>query len=548
MFSIPGIFDGKPDHPMFDVAEARKLLDKLPIGNNFRALEEITSWLDSVKDAAGFRPEVRTEIVMLLDETGQPLYVELEQLYLGEPHLQDFKGMQLWQGLHGFMKTVAEAYAVCVREYQQAEKIPADLREHLPVVCVRLMRAVAQQMVVEMMHYVDIDQSVWDRLFSCYMFCVDKQIAESLVFAYHRQALHISPQRELLRALMLHVSSPETLAQDQIEMCFRIVTRMVNSFDFRDTPDPDCPYYINLARPGAPMQVTEGLQVTPTMRFFGAVNAVPKVTDIIEQHNRGLIQQEQRFGSEFSSTGKLTALKHMQLFWGKERPHRHQERRGINTIIEVAHSFPTVSKLVTHMDIENAENLSEEDTAKLKERSNISLAAMQENIDYTTEKWPVSDVSLTGIGGIIPRNAGVWVKIGDLCGIKAENSPVWWVGAIRRLHTDQHDAVHFGIELLAKKPLSVWLRTLGKGAEKVSAWESSSGSFAYDYITVILLPDTNNSFANATMLMQSGSYVPDTFYEVMLGEKSREIRLADLLSEGEDYEQVSFQWLGTAHK
>jgi len=111
------------------------------------------------------------------------------------------------------------------------------------------------------------------------------------------------------------------------------------------------------------------------------------------------------------------------------------------------------------------------------------------------------------------------------------------------LHTDHNGTVHVGIEILAKKPLSVWLRTLGKGAEKVSNWESSSGSFAYDYLPVILLPDASNSYANATLLMETGSYVPGNIYQMMMGEKSRDIKLTGLLSEGEDYEQVSFQWL-----
>jgi len=42
------------------------------------------------------------------------------------------------------------------------------------------------------------------------------------------------------------------------------------------------------------------------------------------------------------------------------------------------------------------------------------------------------------------------------------------------------------------------------------------------------------------MLMESGSYVLDNIYEVMMGEKSRDIKLTGLLAEGEDYEHVSF--------
>ncbi|MEO6975408.1 MAG: hypothetical protein ABI144_05950, partial [Gallionella sp.] len=268
---------------------------------------------------------------------------------------------------------------------------------------------------------------------------------------------------------------------------------------------------------------------------------------IIAQHEHGQIQQEQRFGSEFTPAGKLTVLKHLQLYWGKDQKHRLQQRRGIKSVIDVIHSFQTISRLVARMDIENAQNISEKDAAALKDRSGINLAADNDKIDYTTENWIVTDLSVDGIGGTIPNNGGDWVKIGDLCGIKAENSTTWWIGMIRRLHTDSGGAVHVGIEMLAKKPLSVWLRTLGKGTEKVSNWETSSSSFEYDYLPAILLPDASNSYANATMLMESGSYVPDTLYEVMLGEKSRDIKLADLLAEGEDYEQIGFKWLNPAH-
>jgi len=144
MFSLHNIFDGKPDHPMFDVKEAKRLLAGLPKGDAFKALDETTSWLISVKDTSGFRPEVRAEIIMLLDETGQPLHAEVLRQYLGTPHLQDFQGLHQWQGIHGFMQALAEAYAVCISEYRQAEKKPWDLKENIPVICVRLLRAVAE--------------------------------------------------------------------------------------------------------------------------------------------------------------------------------------------------------------------------------------------------------------------------------------------------------------------------------------------------------------------------------------------------------------------
>lgn len=546
MFSLHSVFDGKPDHPMFDVAEARRLLSGLPQDDAFKALDEVTAWLASVMDTPGFRPDTRTQIVMLLDETGLQFYTELLTLYLGEPHLQDFKGLHLWQGLHAFKKTQAEAYVVCVQGYQHAEKKPPVLKEIMPVVCVRLLRSVTEQMKLELMHYLDVEQSVWDQLFYGYNFSEAGQIADTLVFAYPRQALHISPQRELVRAMMLYQSSPGTLAPDHIEVSFRVAGRFSGFFDIKDAPDPDCIYCIDLTKPGAPRRFDNTVHATPSMRFFGAARAVPKITDMINQHEQGMIQQEQRFGTEFTPEGKLTVLKHLQLYWGKDLPHRHHERRGINTTIDVVHSFGTISKLVTHIDIGAAVNISEKDAAALKEKSRFDLAA-EDEFEYSTETWNVLDLSIDGVGGTIPKNAGAWVVIGDLCGIKASNSTLWWVGMIRRLHTEHSGTVHVGIEILAKKPLSVWLRSLGKGAELVSNWESSSGSFDYDYLPVILLPDASNSYANATLLMQTGSFILGNIFQMMMGEKSRDIKLTGLLAEGEDYEQVKFEWLLPGH-
>ena len=535
------LFGEKPDHPMHDVAEAKKLLAELPQDDPFKALDEITSWLTSVKDTSGFRPEHRIGVIMLLDETGQPFHAELLRQYMAAPHLQDFQGLHLWQGMHGFAKALAEAYAVYIHEYRQIEKQPLKLKEQMPVICVRLLRAVAEQMKLELMRYLDVEQAVWDQLYTHYSFAEANQFADTMAHAYPGHVIHTSPKRELLRALILHLSSPETLAPNQIEVSYRISARMVSIFDFKEMPDLDCPYFLDLSKPCAPSHVDENLQATTAMRFFGAVRAVPKMEEITHQNERGVIEDERRFGNEFTPDGKLTVLKHLQRYWGKEHPHRHQERKGISTAIEVVHGFRVISQLVTRIELDRTVNLSEEDASMLKERSKIDL--INETIDYTQEIWNVTDVSVGGIGGALPRVAGAWAKVGALCGLKAKNSSLWWVGMIRRIHTDHQNKVHVGIEILAKKPLSVWLRSLGKGSERVSNWETSSGSFAYDYQPVILLPDAHNSYMNATMLMESKGYVEGCIYEAMMGEKSRNIELTGLLTEGDDYEQVSFRWL-----
>ena len=531
MFSL---FEGKPDHPLSDLDEARRLIGELPEDDHYRALEEITFWLDSIKDTRGFHPEVRASIILLLDETALPLYAELLHLYLSAPHLQDFKGVHQWQGIHAYARALAEAYASGIEDYRVAKNKPFELRQQLPLLCVRWMRATGEQMKLELIRYLDIEPAVWRQMAACQRFVEAEGIAESMVLPYAGHVIHTSPQRELLHVLLLYIAAPDELAPDQIEVSHRIAGRLASFFDLRSEADADCPYAFDLMAAGAPHRA-DGT-ATPDTRYFGAVRALPVVEKIEKQNEDDPVWQERRFGSEFTPSGKLTVLKHLIIWWAQQPPLRHQDHRGIDTTVDVIHGFKLISQLVTRIELAASDE-------KDEQASRIGLAA-DEVIDYRAEAWTVTDISLDEIGIKLAKSEGAWVKVGDLCGIKTQNNPLWWVGMIRRIHTDAENTVHLVIGIIARKPLSIWLRALGKGAEKASNWETSSGSFKYTYLPAILLPDAHNSYLNATMLMESGAFVPGNFYQALMGEKSREMRLARLLAEGEDFEQVGFEWLG----
>lgn len=534
--------ESKPDHPMFNADEARRLLAELPQEQPLKALDEVGVWLDSFKDTPGFLLDNRIAVATLLDEAGQPLHAELLRQYLAAPHLQDFQGMRLWQAMHGFARAMAETYALCLAEYAGDKKPSVQTKERLPVLCVRLLRCLAEQMKLELLRYVDVEQGVWDGLYQHYRFAEDNGFADTMVIAYAGQVIHTSPRRELLRALALHLSSPETLAPDQIEVSFRIAARMVSLFEFSREPGADRPWFIDLAHPLAPGHAGHEPQVSPEMRFFGLARAIPRLEEIIHQNEQRELEKERRFGSEFTPDGKLTVLKHLRLYWGETQLHRLQERRGISTGIEVVHGFDTVGKLVARIELDQVVGFSEDEVSMLKKRAGVGLADVEQS--YTSESWQAQDMSTAGLGALMPQSAGGWVRIGMVCGLKARNAGLWWVGMIRRLKTDKQNKVHVGIEILTKKPLAVWLRVLGRGAEKVSNWETSSGSFAYDYLQAILLPDARNSYINATMLIPAGTFAADAIFEAMMGEKSRNIKLTELLDEGDDYERVGFEWLG----
>ena len=81
-----------------------------------------------------------------------------------------------------------------------AKNKPFELKQQLPLFCVRWARAIAEQMKLELMRYLDIEPAVWQQMGACQRFVEAEQIAESMVLPYAGHVIHISPQRELLRA------------------------------------------------------------------------------------------------------------------------------------------------------------------------------------------------------------------------------------------------------------------------------------------------------------------------------------------------------------
>lgn len=537
MFSFLEVFDEKPDHPMFDLKQAEKMLADLPQDDAYQALDEITAWLVSVKETRGFRPEVRAEIIILLDETGLQFYDELLQLYIGKPHLQSFKGKQLWQGIHDFKKQVSDAYAVCIEEYQLTKKKSQGFKQAIPIICVRLMRTLAERMQLSMMRYIEPEQHVWEHLCNYYTFAADNQMSDMVVNAYPKQAAQTTSHQEFLRTLMLYISSPSTLSPDQITACYHITGLLAGSFDFKAMPDAGCTHAIDLTKPAPPKRLNNRTQATPSTRFFGATKAVAKVDGILELQMQAIAHKEQRGKNEFTPSGKLTLLKHLQLYWGKKQPGRNQDRQDTISTLEVIHGMQAISERVTRIDQGNLVNLPTDGKNTAKASPAIKLSSGE--IVAAPEIWIVFNVSENGVGGIIPKAAGAWVKIGDLCAVKLEDSQLWWVGMVRRLKTSKDGDTQVGIEILAKKPLAVWLRIPNRNAGKGFEWEAGLETSVRKSKPAILLPDANNSYANATMLMESGSYAANQEYELEMGKKNS-VKLNSLLEEGSDYERVSF--------
>lgn len=530
-------FEGKPDHPLRDAPAAAEVLAALPEGASLETLEQISHWVASVRDTRGFACDDRLAVVRLLDDAAAVHTGPLFEQFVSKIHQLDRSSRAIWDALCEYWGRLAQAYAQCVADYEHGEKGAKSVEREMPLALARALRAASMRFKLRYLRFVGMERAAWSPLYRLYAFAELKQLDNCAVVAYAHEA-RTTARAELLKIMLLYLAAPHEFPPAQLELAFRILARFAISAEWSRVPRADCNFTFNLAAGGPPAHMPVMEAAGANKRFIGGGQALAKLDELRALSERNMLSEEQRFGREFSPGQIITVIKHLLVYLSVTPPHRRDLRTKAAAEVSVVHGLKPIAQRVTKIELGSGMSLSQDMDLKAKTANIMKLVA--EEVESTPEEWTQKDVSEWGLGADIPPGLGKWAEPGKLCGIRLHGEQAWWVGIIRRV--DAGAGLHCGIRIFSKRPVSVWLRVVGAGEHQADNWASSTGSFSFDYMRAIMLPDSLQSHDHPVMILENKSYVPGQLCEVMMGEHSREIRLVEFIEEGEDYLRAAFEW------
>ena len=528
----------KPDHPMSSVEEARKVLAELPQDDPGKALEEIAGWMGSVKEAEGFKADLRASVLGFLEDSGVPYHDRVLGEYLQAPQLYGAKSQGQLRQMLGFWTEALGAFLASAAEFEPGAEKSSGLNPAFAGVVCRGLHAGSAIAKCLRLGYRPVEDIVWEKLCHLYQLAERAQIASAPFKIWKSEPLPTSPVQELLRALMLHLAAPRSLAPEHTELAFRLGGRVASSFAISDQPGDGLPFCVDLATPGPPVEAAFAGSDLANPRWFGAGTAIARIEELLKHDAADVLPTDRRLGRAFSVWDKVTVLRHLGMYWGSSRPYRRSDRTEADTEVEVLESFSAVRKVMPQTETDEMDQINE-----LK-KGTSKLELEQETLDRVPETWTLRNLSHEGIGADIPPRADLWVKVGKICAVKPLSEENWWVGVVRWLDASRRGALRVGIELLSRRPRGLWLKLVGEGQTAAQNWETSSGSFSYDYLYVVLLfPDGARSLDDATLLMDPAGFKADFVTLALMGENSRAVRLGQPLATGDDYVIASCSWL-----
>ncbi len=496
---------GKPDHPMADAKEARKLLDAIPAGDPYKAVEDLNHWLESVRAAEGFTPEKRAQLVQMIDEAAQVHLRKLQREYLSSPRLSKFQENRLWAAIHGAYRQIAIALVTCIDAYATGQKGWEDLKDGMPLLTVRALRALGAQMKWQYVRYGPFDNVLWGMVAKIYALAENRKYARTRVTVYPGTAVESSPEQEFLRVVMLAASSPDSLLPVEVELVERLIAHFSGSFKLTLDKQPDIAYWVDLATSQPPLRLARPPQHAPTLRFFAAGNAVKELGQLIQTvKSSNAVPSSLGLGGSYEPEVVLDALNHLALYWSPTPPERKAPRHKVKSRLAVTYGFNGV---LAALDPSGAVEFDES----------------------TIESWIIENVSAGGFGASVPQIKGEWLKLGVLVALQPEGGKNWVVGVIRRFNRETPQQGAVGIQTLGRTVLAVTVRVQG----------AQAGTGQDGVIAILLNPA--DSTAEAQLLLRGGVLVAGQNLELERNGKRFLLLPAGLIERGDDYELLRFR-------
>src|SRR6185369_12234676 len=334
---------GKPDHPLADPKEAKRLLEALPANDAVKALDELMHWMESVTAAEGFKPEMRIQLLLMLDDAAQQRVRKLAKDYFGDARPSRFQENRLWTALHGYWKQAGYAYARAVDQFVQNVKGVDAAKAQLPLLLVRTLRSFAQQVKWMHMRYGPIDLASWGVFNSVYAYAEHRQLAQARTPVYAGQAGDSTPQLEFLKGAIFSVSAPDGLLPLEVELAERLIAVFAPRFVLGTAPAPAFVFWTDLAQAMTPARASRAPTPGPGLRCFGAGAALAEVHELAEGLMvGGQLPPEVNLGGGYEPHVVQDVLRHLHLYWSPQAPERKSQRHAVKSRLSVTYGYDGV--------------------------------------------------------------------------------------------------------------------------------------------------------------------------------------------------------------
>ncbi|AXS81389.1 hypothetical protein HYN24_02535 [Dechloromonas sp. HYN0024] len=469
--NLGGFFAQKTDHPLANAREFRKVLSELPKDNAFKALDEITGWLESLEGANGFPISTMYEVLEQLEEAAQPHLKRLARDYFGTARLSRSEENRLWSINYAFSTRLAAAYERCLLAIDDKSQSGELAKTVLPSLCVRLMMALGRALKWEQFHYGPSRDTCWQSMGRALMAAEAAGVAGKAVAVPGRNGM-TTPVQEYQKVMIFQAASLDSLLPVGIELAEHVIDHFLSGFVFTAEAQIDSVYWVDLKLAQPPLRLARmPAQAETTQRFMKPGSAHEAMRAVLDNLERGGdMPPEINLGGQYPVKLLVAVFRHLTNYLSPMPPQRLHDRH------RVTHRMAVLNGLVNAFVV-----FSDEFGGR--------------PAGLPTETWLAENVSRGGFGALLDKVPEEWLRVGALLAMQPEGGSNWLLGVVRRYHRMSENDARVGIQALATKAVALELRGRNTTASYMAAAGTSPALMLLDgnepdEFRVILPPTT----------------------------------------------------------
>lgn len=439
------------DHPLANPKAAKDIIDGFPYQDPLQTLEEASHWLESISETPAFKVDARYALIDRLDGATRQCQAQLLDTYVALREDNFFQEKRIRNTMTNFWTLLGSAYYVCAVHCsgeRTDSAVPRALRAQLPVLAARGLRALRQQIKWGLMRYGAIRPDLWTE---CGRFAA---LAESVSAAVQPLELYAGsngqhlPHDELSRLLVFWAASPSGLSPVEQQIAERLIVHLTPKFRVRAEHNEGDDYFFDVQASHPPLRLVRSSPASATTRYLNVSDALRAVTVMHAMvSGSGHLPAGVDLGYAAEASVVERVLKHFMLHWAREMPARAAARRKTAMALNVVQGYRRVLNV---LNVLNVLGVVEPGSADGLDFQSVLAHA----------SWAVDDVSAGGYGMIVPAGQGESLRAGAVIAMRSQADASWQLGMIRRVNAAANHQRHVGVQVIAKAPLPVFLRTL----------------------------------------------------------------------------------------
>lgn len=503
--SLGGILAQKNDHPLANPRELRKVVAELPKDNAFRALDEITGWLESLADLDSFPADRLHEVVLAFEEAAQPHLRRLSREYFQAARLSRSEEKRLWSINYGYWSLLAGACERCLGKLADKPR-PGELAKSvLPALTARQIAALGCVLKWEQFHYGPMRAELWRPLGQALLAAEAGGVADKAVSLVGRAGM-TTPEQEYQKVMIFQAASLGSLLPLEIEIAERLIAHFLGGFVFTRSALVDSVYWSDLNEAQPPLRLARmPACATPTQRFIKPAGAHQEMLALLGDLERGHdVPAGIDLGGQYPAKLVVRVLKHLCSYLAPIPPQRKYDRH------RVMHRMSVLPGLVNSFVVFSGE-----------------FGGRPAGLPI--ESWVVENVSRGGFGAVIGDVPGEWLKVGALVALQPEGGDNWLVGVIRRYHRLAENQARVGIEALARQ------------AESQEVRVRSASSYGAAAATPALLLKDGNAPGELRVVLPCAAFSLRESLEYVSGGRRFMLEPVALLEQTADYELARYR-------